>query len=109
MEHSQFVASITGTACWEAVSGNKPALIFGNIWFKRFPGITVYRDGVTLDDIINNDFTHEELEAKFNEVMGKTMSGIVDMRYAEIYDDFDNQKNGELLTGFLRRYFSLQQ
>ena len=107
MENCQFVASITGTACWESVSGAKPALIFGNIWFKCFPGISIYKDGITLTDIMENEFTHEELEAKFNEVMSKTMSGIVDMRYAKIYDDFDEASNGRLLTQFLRNYFSL--
>lgn len=109
MDNSQFVASITGTACWEAVSGAKPALIFGNVWFKRFPGISMYEDGMTLSDIMDNKFTHEELEEKFNEVMSKTMPGIVDMRYTEIYDDFDEAENGRLLTQFLRDYFSLNK
>lgn len=107
MENSQFVASITGTACWESVSGGKPALLFGNVWFKRFPGISVYRDGITLADIMDNAFTHEELEAKFNEVMSKTITGVVDMRYSPIVEDFDELENGRLLTEFLRNYFRL--
>jgi len=105
MESSQFVASITGTACWESVSGSKPALIFDNLWFKRFPGITIYSDQVTLDDIMGVEFKHEQLEEKFNEVMSKTVTGVVDMRYTEICDDFDEAENGRLLTEFLRRYF----
>ena len=103
MEHSQFVASITGTACWESVSGAKPALVFGNVWFKNLPGITRYSDGLKLDDIISAQFTHEALEAEFNAVMSKTIPGIVDMRYAEIHDGFSEAENGKLLTDFLRK------
>lgn len=108
MENSQFVASITGTACWESVSGSKPALIFGNVWFKNLPGITTYRAGLTLNEIMNNTFTHEELESEYNAVMGKTIPGIVDMKYAQIHKEFSGEENGRLLTEFLRSYFKLQ-
>lgn len=107
MENCQFVASISGTACWESVSGGKPALIFGNIWFKNLPGISIYRDGLSLQDIMDNDFTHEELEAAYNEVMGKTIPGVVDIRYSQLVDGFSEDKNGELLISFLREYFAL--
>jgi len=103
MTHCQFVASITGTACWEAVSGGKPALVFGYAWFKKLPGVTIYDETTTLDDIMSKQFTHEELEAAFSAVISKAAPGIVDSHYIQIYDDFDLESNNRLLTDFLRK------
>mgnify|MGYP006079376455 CR=1 FL=1 len=33
------VATITGTAAWEALFKEKPVLLFGDIWFKYTPGV----------------------------------------------------------------------
>ncbi len=39
IERSQAVATVTGTAAWEAAVRLKPALIFGHIWFQDCPGV----------------------------------------------------------------------
>lgn len=41
---SQTVATITGTAAWEAVFRAKPALIFGFPWFQQCPGMMSVHD-----------------------------------------------------------------
>ena len=33
---SKFVATITGTAGWEAISGGENVLIFGLAWYKNY-------------------------------------------------------------------------
>ncbi len=38
-DHAQAVATITGTAGWEALARSKPALIFGYPWYQHCPGI----------------------------------------------------------------------
>lgn len=103
MKHCQFVATITGTAGWEAVSGGKPALVFGYVWFKSLPGVTSYTNGTTLDEIMGKEFTHEELEAAFSELISKAAPGIVDSHYIQIHEDFDIETNNELIKNFLRK------
>lgn len=38
------VATISGTAGWEAVKSGKPALIFGTTWYERAPGVVRFRN-----------------------------------------------------------------
>ncbi len=108
IENCEFVASITGTACWESVSGGKPALIFGNIWFKKLPGIVFWHPGLTLAEITDTVIDHQELEQAYSEVMSKTSSGLVDVIYKSIYPDYTPKGNGEHLTKFLRGILKLQ-
>ena len=107
LEKSRFVASITGTACWESVSGGKPALIFGNTWFKSLPGIVSWRPGLTVEDITGAEIDHAELEAAYSRTMSKTVSGIVDVAFKSIHPDYSEEKNGEHLTSFLRKVLNL--
>jgi hypothetical protein len=39
---SEFIATINGTAGWEAIFAKKPILIFGYAWFSSFRGVTKY-------------------------------------------------------------------
>ena len=39
MDHAQATATITGTAAWESLMRLKPALIFGDNWFQKCPGL----------------------------------------------------------------------
>ena len=39
INNSQAVATIAGTAGWEAILRSKPAIIFGNIWYRDCPGV----------------------------------------------------------------------
>ncbi|MDB0055998.1 hypothetical protein N9Z45_00015 [Akkermansiaceae bacterium] len=107
MAKCQFVASITGTACWESVSGGKPALIFGNVWFKTLPGVVSWHSDLTLNEIIGPKIDHSELEATYSSVMSKTIPGIVDIVYQKIHPDFSEKENGRLLTDFLRKALKL--
>jgi hypothetical protein len=102
MSNCQFVASITGTACWEAISGGKPVLVFGYAWFRKLPGVTEYADGVTLAEVMDKTFSHEQLEQAFSELISKAVPGIVDGHYRQIYEKFDIEENNRLLTDFLR-------
>lgn len=64
MKKCQFVATITGTAGWEAITGGKNALVFGYAWYRYLPGVSQYYDGITIEEICNNKILHEELERK---------------------------------------------
>ncbi|MDA7876978.1 hypothetical protein N9A89_02805 [Akkermansiaceae bacterium] len=107
LENCQFVASITGTACWESVSGGKPALIFGNVWFKKLPGVISWRPDLALSEITDTPINHEELEKAYSDTMSKTSSGLVDIAYKTIYPEYTEKENGELITSFLRKAMKL--
>jgi hypothetical protein len=107
IEKCEFVTSITGTACWESVSGGKPALIFGNVWFKSLPGVISWHPGLTLGEITDTVIEHGELEQAYSEVMSKTFSGLVNVGYKSIHPDYSPKGNGEHLVEFLRKILKL--
>lgn len=47
IEECDIVATIAGTAGWEAVKSGKPALIFGTTWYENAPGVIVFDDLLT--------------------------------------------------------------
>ncbi|MDA7536998.1 hypothetical protein N8568_02235, partial [bacterium] len=107
LENCQFVASITGTACWESVSGGKPALIFGNVWFKKLPGVISWRPDLSLAEITDTPIDHEDLERAYSDTMSKTSLGLVDIAYKTIYPEYTEKENGKLITSFLRKAMKL--
>lgn len=61
LEKCQFAATISGSAAWEAINGGKPGLIFGQPWYLTFPGIHIFRDDITVEEITKSSFSHEDL------------------------------------------------
>lgn len=47
IEDCDLVATITGTAGWEAVKSGKPTLIFGTTWYESAPGVLTFGDLLT--------------------------------------------------------------
>ena len=62
MKDCQFVATITGTAGWEAITGGKPTLVFGLAWYRYLPGVSIYKDGIALDAITSKIINHSDLQ-----------------------------------------------
>ena len=58
IKNSQFVATISGTVGWEAITGGKHALVFGVAWYRQFPGVTTYSKDITLRDILEKRIDH---------------------------------------------------
>lgn len=50
IKHSQAVASVVGTACWEAVLRGKPSLVFGYVWYMYCDGVFRVYDEKTCRD-----------------------------------------------------------
>jgi hypothetical protein len=104
IEHSQFVATITGTAGWEAITSGKNVLIFGCAWYRTLPGVFEYDNGVTVAKIKANTINHEELEKRVGELVAQMLPGIVEHAYAAIYPAFDRAENIKTTVQSLTRF-----
>ena len=101
MEKARFVSTITGTAGWEAISGGKPVLVFGQPWYSGLPGVSTYRQGMDLNDILDKqEFSHPVLVAAFNERMTRTRKGVLDPHYERIVPSFSTEENTCALASF---------
>lgn len=101
MENARFISTVTGTAGWEAISGGKPALVFGQPWYSGLPGVATYKPGIKLDDFLNQDFSHSDLVAAFNQRMTHTRKGVLDPHYERIVPSFSEEENTRALASFL--------
>ncbi|MGR3837916.1 MAG: capsular polysaccharide export protein, LipB/KpsS family [Cognatishimia sp.] len=84
---AKFVATITGTAGWEAVRSGTPALVFGKAWYRKMPGVFEFSENVTYDQIINTKIDHAELQQAAGSMVAKAHKGVVDRHYVAMIDD----------------------
>ena len=93
MKHSQFVATISGTAGWEAISGGKPVVVFGQCWYKNFPGVFPFSDELDAEAVADYSIEHCAVEQAFSAYRGKALKGIFRSDYLRDAKDFDAGEN----------------
>jgi hypothetical protein len=88
-----FVATVTGTAGWEAINMGKPALIFGKAWYENLPGVFKYRSAMKIEDMIGAAIPRSELESAYRRLMAKTRPGVVSSPYFKLVPGIDVHAN----------------
>lgn len=101
IKNSQFVATITGTAGWEAISGGKCALVFGLAWYRKLPGVFEYSSGVTVEEIINYKINHQELVDAYNKLISKAYVGVLECGPEIAIENYSDEKNNKYLYSAL--------
>jgi hypothetical protein len=97
-ENCQFVATITGTAGWEAVLGGKNCVVFGLAWYLNMPGVIRYSKDLTLDQILAPQPSREEKVEALEKIYTKTRPGIFDEDYCAIYPMYNSDENTRTLA-----------
>jgi len=101
MKHSQLVATITGTAGWEAITGGKKVIVFGRAWYRELPGVFEYHDELRISEVVAHRFSHGELEREVATMLATMGTGVI---YgikgfpAELVESFDFDRNVDLVT-----------
>ncbi len=103
LDHCRFVATVTGTAGWEAICSGKKALVFGKAWYRSLPGVVSYHPGLTLEEILHPVFSHEELEKEVCRMVAKMPTGVVDPDYRVMVAGFDEEANRQSVELAVRR------
>ena len=88
-----FIATVTGTVGWEALCLGKSVLVFGNAWYKDFPGVTQYKENLSFQKIIENVPKKEEIELIFSHLMESSHEGTVDRAYTGLVPNFNVKEN----------------
>lgn len=100
------VATITGTAGWEALFYGKPVIVFGAAWYREFSGVYEFKPILNLEEIQNTPIaTHQKLVEELDAALQTAGKGIVDLAYAELLPEFDAHENGRLVVDSLLRHF----
>lgn len=99
MKHCEFVATVTGTAGWEAITGGKHCVYFGSPWYRQFPGALEFSEDLDLENISKLVIDHTQVQAAVNSFAQKCNKGIISKPYIALADtDFSFEKNVEHLV-----------
>lgn len=97
IQKSMAVATITGTAGWEALRMEKPVIVFGASFWRNLPGAFHITNNPNWSEI--KDFKYDEL--KLHNAVKKLSrfahEGTCDLLYAKQVTNFDEDKNASAL------------
>lgn len=96
--HAQITATVTGTAGYEALRKGRPTLVFGRPWYRDFPGVHVWDEGIDLERIARSTFEHAELEKAMGRLMARCHPGIIESIFVDQTNGFDEVENNELVA-----------
>ena len=95
---AKFVATVSGTAGWEAIRKGRPAVVFGNSWDKSLPGCFRWSDDLDLEQVVEDTFSHSNVERAYGAVLSKCHDGVIEDIYINMVDDFDRGANVETVS-----------
>ncbi|WP_281981570.1 hypothetical protein [Thalassorhabdomicrobium marinisediminis] len=109
-DHAQFVASVTGTAGWEAIRKGVPAMVFGAAWYGSLPGVYRYEPGLDFEAIAATEIDHEKLQKDAGGLLSRAHRGVIEKVYLNIApDDFDPAQNRDDVARTIQRLLLGQQ
>lgn len=97
IKNSEFVATIAGTAGWEAISGGKCVLVFGLAWYRKLPGVFEYDKTCSVNEIISYKIKHEDLEKSYNDLINKAYTGVLECGYEVEIEGYTHETNNDFL------------
>ncbi len=102
----QFVATITGTAGWEAITGGKNVLTFGYTWYNNLPGVFKFEETKNISKILEYKIDHNELQTRFNELSTRLAKGYVDKEFINYSNEkFDEKENSSSIAKAIENFW----
>lgn len=86
------VATIAGTAGWEASLLGKGVIIFGVTWYSRLDGVFKWSDPDCLEKALAHKGTREDFVTKFDDVTTKLYPGLLDRGFRSIVPEYDHER-----------------
>ena len=95
LDKCQFVATITGTVGWEAITGGKKVVVFGwGTWYKNLPGCFVFDENFDVNKVLEYQVNHSEIEEKISQMQTKMGTGVIYKgSYKTMVENFSEEEN----------------
>lgn len=108
IERARIVATITGTAGYEALQMGKPVVCAGLSWYRGLPGVFDWRASPkrAIRDALAFKFDREELRDAIAQRSRTLWRGMIDPYYLEITPDFDAESNTQTIVEGIREYMA---
>ena len=95
---ARVVATITGTAGYEALLAGKPSIYFGDAWYEGLPGTTQFSPELNLEAVACQQIDRGELDAACNAVLSPLADGLAYPGYASTYDQALAEQTADSLS-----------
>ncbi|MDH5529412.1 MAG: hypothetical protein OEY05_05175 [Paracoccaceae bacterium] len=76
-QKSCMIATVTGTAGWEAIRAEKPCLYFGYPWYRDCPGVEKFEDKTDLNQMLLNPPTTARTAQFIEQVVARAHEGVI--------------------------------
>ena len=90
IKNSKIVATITGTAGWEALKFQKPVITFGLAWYNCLNYVSRWNDKININKIANTKFNINNLKKSLIELTKKMPDGMDNVEYQDQSDFTSN-------------------
>jgi len=104
IKNSIAVATITGTAGWEALRMEKPVLVFGSVFWNSLPGAFHISNKPEWKQIKEFTFNNTKLQSAANKLSRFAHDGISDLEYAKQLENFDETENAKNLAKTIKHH-----
>lgn len=91
IKHCQIVATLTGTAGFEAIKGKKPVITFGRAWYRNFDGVFEYNPNLNLENIAKYQIDVKKISQSISDLSEKCIEATFDI--GGMYEDFNKEQN----------------
>mgnify|MGYP002394844601 CR=1 FL=1 len=95
------VATVTGTAGWEAIRDSRPCICFGHAWYLDCPGVHKFDENFDVEFVISNPPQRDKSEKFLQEVIAKSHEGITYEFFLKDDDPMYIKKNLQSITNTL--------
>lgn len=92
IKKSRIVATVTGTAGWEALKFGKPVIYFGYALYREIPGAFQFSPSLNILDILNFKIDREEIEMAIGYLMATMYEGSLDLDGLPVENEDENIK-----------------
>lgn len=96
------VATVTGTAGWEAICNEKPCICFGLAWYRDCPGVHQFVPGMDISDVIANPPRRDTSEPFLRDVISRSHEGIIYEFYLKDEDAAFETENASKVIDTMR-------
>jgi hypothetical protein len=107
IKQSRIVATVTGTAGWEALKFGKPVIYFGYALYREIPGTFQFSQSLNIFDVLNFKIDREEIEMAIGHLIATMYEGSLDVDGLPADNNDENNKKcirsiETIITNFLK-------
>ena len=101
MKHARLVATVTGTAGYEAIQMGTPVVAFGSIWYNCLPGVTRFHQDIDLEQVADNPVDIEGVSRLSSLLVNRQHPGTVVKDFWNAAENFNKSESAKQIASLI--------